>query len=60
LDSNQFLWLRLTLITHSDNPSVKIYIHPDGLKYSGELRVERDGSLCIRVTQSDIDHGTIE
>jgi len=59
--SYQLLWLRLTLITYSDNPSDKIYVHSDELKYvSDDSQVEIDGSVCIRITQSDIDRGKIE
>jgi len=61
LDPNQLLWLRLSLITYSDNPLDNVYIHPDTLKnYSGKVRELIDGSICILITQSDIDKGKIE
>lgn len=58
MDSNQSLWLRLSLITVGDN----VIIHPDKLKYySKKVKVQKkDGSIYIPVTQSDIEKGKIE
>jgi hypothetical protein len=58
LNPNQSLILRLSLITHSDNPLDEVYIHPDELKYYFDgVWKEIDGSICILITQTDIDKG---
>jgi hypothetical protein len=58
LNPNQSLILRLSLITHSDNSLDEVYIHPNELKYySDGVRTAIDGSICILITQADIDKG---
>ncbi len=60
LNSNQRLILRLTLIMVNGD---KVRIHPDKLKYFSpliQLNLPNDGSIYIRICQSDIDKGKIE